>query len=99
MKVETLQEGKKKNKMAPPLSPKSKRSLEASFNKKIQLSMELHQFVFGSFKGAIKQTTIEYTHASSLHGVQYIFEGGRRLKASRVAILKDLAGPHTRKVG
>ena len=35
-------------------------------------------------KGAVKKTSIEYTQASSLHGVQYIFEGGRRLKASRV---------------
>ena len=33
---------------------------------------------------SIKKTTIDYTKASSLHGVQYIFEGGRRLKASRV---------------
>ena len=32
----------------------------------------------------MKDTTIEYTQACSLHGVQYIFESGRNLKASRV---------------
>ena len=32
----------------------------------------------------MKDTMIEYTQASSLHGVQYIFESGRNLKASRV---------------
>ena len=29
-------------------------------------------------------TMIEFTQGSSLHGVQYIFESGRNLKASRV---------------
>ena len=30
------------------------------------------------------QTTIEYSQACSLHGVQYIFESGAKLEASRV---------------
>ena len=30
------------------------------------------------------KTTIEYSQTSSLHGIQYIFEGGENLKASRI---------------
>ena len=32
----------------------------------------------------VTQTTIEYSQASSLHGVQYIFESGKHLSASRI---------------
>ena len=32
----------------------------------------------------VTETTIEYSQASSLHGVQYIFESGKHLSASRI---------------
>ena len=32
----------------------------------------------------MKQTTIEYTMSSSLHGMQYIFEIGKNLLASKI---------------
>ena len=32
----------------------------------------------------VAETTIEYSQASSLHGVQYIFESGKNLSASRI---------------
>ena len=35
-------------------------------------------------KDIVAQTTIEYSQACSLHGVQYIFESGGKLAASRV---------------
>ena len=35
-------------------------------------------------KDIVTQTTIEYSQASSLHGIQYIFESGGNLVASRV---------------
>ena len=35
----------------------------------------------------VTQTTIEYSEASSLHGIQYIFERGQNLLASRIVWL------------
>ena len=35
-------------------------------------------------KDIVAETTIEYSQACSLHGVQYIFESGGKLVASRV---------------
>ena len=32
----------------------------------------------------VTQTTVEYSEASSLHGVQYIFESGKGLSGSRI---------------
>ena len=45
--------------------------------------MDNIQFLFFQ-KDIIAQTTIEYSQACSLHGVQYIFESGGKLAASRV---------------
>ena len=42
-------------------------------NKKIQIA-----------KDVVKTTTIEYSQSSSLHGIQYIFESGTNLFASRI---------------
>ena len=74
----------------PPPSPPPGKSLEVSFNPlpigliNIPNSKGFLLHHIDSLKGVVKQTAIEYTQASSLHGVQYVFEGGRRLKASRV---------------
>ena len=35
-------------------------------------------------KDIVTQTTIEYSQACSLHGVQYIFESGEKLAVSRI---------------
>ena len=35
-------------------------------------------------KDVVKTTTIEYSQSSSLHGIQYIFESGHNLFASRI---------------
>ena len=44
-------------------------------------------FKFITHKDVLKETMSEYTQASSLHGVQHIFENGRSLKASRITWL------------
>ena len=35
-------------------------------------------------KGVVKETTIEYSQSTSLHGFPYIFESGKNLFASKV---------------
>ena len=44
----------------------------------------LHQKEEEKKSNIVTQTTIEYSEASSLHGVQYIFESGKDLSASRI---------------
>ena len=44
----------------------------------------LHQKEDEKKTNIVTQTTIEYSEACSLHGVQYIFESGKHLMASRI---------------
>ena len=47
----------------------------------------LHQKEENRKTNIVSQTTIEYSEASSLHGIQYIFERGKHLLASRIVWL------------
>ena len=44
----------------------------------------LHTADEGKKTDIVTQTTIEYSEACSLHGVQYIFESGKNLSGSRI---------------
>ena len=44
----------------------------------------LHQKEEHGKPNIVTQTTIEYSQACSLHGVQYIFESGEKLAISRI---------------
>ena len=47
--------------------------------------MALYQVVIVYFlKDTVTKTTVEYTQASSVHGVQYIFESGANLAVSKI---------------
>ena len=47
----------------------------------------MHQKEEHEKPNVVTQTTIEYSEASSLHGIQYIFERGKNLLASRIVWL------------
>lgn len=50
----------------------------------VALRNQMHQKEDEKKTNIVTQTTIEYSEASSLHGVQYIFESGKDLSASRI---------------
>ena len=52
-----------------------------------QSPIEILNQIHYTLKDVLKETMSDYTQASSLHGVQYIFENGRSLKASRITWL------------
>ena len=63
--------------------PKPKKSCKVYCQSPIQILNQIHY----TLQDFLKETMSDYTQASSLHGVQYIFENGRSLKASRIAWL------------
>ena len=49
------------------------------------MQMELHWVVIEfSLKDTVTKTTVEYSQASSVHGIQYIFESGANLAVSKL---------------
>ena len=49
------------------------------------MQMELHKVVIEfSIKDTVNKTIVEYSQASSVHGIQYIFESGANLAVSKI---------------
>ena len=48
------------------------------------LNFQVNLWTLAHPQEIVAKTTIEYSQASSLHGIQYIFEGGKNLQASRI---------------
>ena len=60
------------------------RMAKKSMKVKSRMCINIHFLVhIYSLKDSVTKTTVEYTQASSVHGIQYIFESGANLAVSK----------------